>query len=642
MELTFGEQIKIILKRKNMTIRQLAELVEVQTGKPMSRQNLTQKLNRDNFQEQDMKEIAQALGCAVQISVIDPAEATASSAQIVAASQPAEPTLERRPAKDRTAEEAKLAKKEAAVTRQPIPEEKERRFKEPEEDKLAWARKKPLIWPTLTVPAMAVKEPEDLPFAEDLFSEPEELEDLGESAFWEEVSVTDVEPEKTEETKQPEKPERAEEPKQSEKPERAEEPKQPEKPERAEEPKQPEKPERAEEPKQSEEPGRAEEAEKSEKPEEPEHSEEADDSESADHTEVSEGQRDSESSGEADDLDDLEDLEFFDLEDFYGEEVSQAYVMQREEPLPEAQQTAPGEVETPLEQGNAWENQGLDMIPEGGGDVSFASAPYVIPRKAEEDAEKTTEEMPEESGEASLSGLREPGSFSGSKGDISSVSAPYVIPREPEETPPGKPMGENGYWHEVEEPEADVREELFEEESAEPEEEDLTPDMEKKIASWDAAVKRRLENPFLRALEGRARRGGKGREAERKNDVAGTARRESKLRILPEARTETVDRKTGVTGAEAENEAEAKVQGSRAGRPEAEPLDLQGPAIDPVTGKEYETNTVKHHPTQPDMLLVYDQDEHRWIVQAERAFLNFQINKRALLGKDYEPPVYLD
>ena len=80
MELTFGEQIKIMLKRKNMTIRQLAELVEVQTGKPMSRQNLTQKLNRDNFQEQDMKEIAQALGCAVKISVIDQAEPSAQGA----------------------------------------------------------------------------------------------------------------------------------------------------------------------------------------------------------------------------------------------------------------------------------------------------------------------------------------------------------------------------------------------------------------------------------------------------------------------------------------------------------------------------------------------------------------------------------
>ena len=89
MELTFGEQIKIILKRKNMTIRQLAELIEVQTGKPMSRQNLTQKLNRDNFQEQDMREVAQALGCLVQISVIDPMEATVASLQAIMPANPA-------------------------------------------------------------------------------------------------------------------------------------------------------------------------------------------------------------------------------------------------------------------------------------------------------------------------------------------------------------------------------------------------------------------------------------------------------------------------------------------------------------------------------------------------------------------------
>ena len=88
MELTFGEQIKIILKRKNMTIRQLAELIEVQTGKPMSRQNLTQKLNRDNFQEQDMREVAQALGCLVQISVIDPMEATVASLQAIMPANP--------------------------------------------------------------------------------------------------------------------------------------------------------------------------------------------------------------------------------------------------------------------------------------------------------------------------------------------------------------------------------------------------------------------------------------------------------------------------------------------------------------------------------------------------------------------------
>ena len=51
MELSFGEQIKILLKRKNMTIKELADLYVEKTGMPMSRQNLTQRLRRDNFLE---------------------------------------------------------------------------------------------------------------------------------------------------------------------------------------------------------------------------------------------------------------------------------------------------------------------------------------------------------------------------------------------------------------------------------------------------------------------------------------------------------------------------------------------------------------------------------------------------------------
>ena len=44
LELTFGEQVKIILSRKGMTIKELAEKIGKQTGKKMSRQNLTQRL----------------------------------------------------------------------------------------------------------------------------------------------------------------------------------------------------------------------------------------------------------------------------------------------------------------------------------------------------------------------------------------------------------------------------------------------------------------------------------------------------------------------------------------------------------------------------------------------------------------------
>lgn len=33
LELTFGEQVKIVLNRKDMTIKQLAEMIEERTGK---------------------------------------------------------------------------------------------------------------------------------------------------------------------------------------------------------------------------------------------------------------------------------------------------------------------------------------------------------------------------------------------------------------------------------------------------------------------------------------------------------------------------------------------------------------------------------------------------------------------------------
>ena len=69
MELSFAEQIKIILKRKNMTIQDLALLYESQTGIKMTRQNLSQRLRRDNFPEQDMHELAAMLGYQVSIQL---------------------------------------------------------------------------------------------------------------------------------------------------------------------------------------------------------------------------------------------------------------------------------------------------------------------------------------------------------------------------------------------------------------------------------------------------------------------------------------------------------------------------------------------------------------------------------------------
>jgi transcriptional regulator with XRE-family HTH domain len=57
MNLTMGEKIRIILKRRGMTVAQLADLTN------QTRQNLSNKLTRDNFQEQDIKVIAEALNC---------------------------------------------------------------------------------------------------------------------------------------------------------------------------------------------------------------------------------------------------------------------------------------------------------------------------------------------------------------------------------------------------------------------------------------------------------------------------------------------------------------------------------------------------------------------------------------------------
>ena len=57
MNLTMGEKIRVILKRRGMTVAQLAE----KTGQ--TRQNLSNKMTRDNFQEQDIRAMAEALDC---------------------------------------------------------------------------------------------------------------------------------------------------------------------------------------------------------------------------------------------------------------------------------------------------------------------------------------------------------------------------------------------------------------------------------------------------------------------------------------------------------------------------------------------------------------------------------------------------
>ena len=57
MPLSMREKIRIVLGRRNMTLGDLAE----KTGQ--TRQNLSNKMSRDNFTEKELRKIAEALGC---------------------------------------------------------------------------------------------------------------------------------------------------------------------------------------------------------------------------------------------------------------------------------------------------------------------------------------------------------------------------------------------------------------------------------------------------------------------------------------------------------------------------------------------------------------------------------------------------
>jgi transcriptional regulator with XRE-family HTH domain len=57
------EKIKVIMNRRGVTISQLAE----RTGQ--SRQNISNKMNRDNFDQRELEKIAAALDCTVAITM---------------------------------------------------------------------------------------------------------------------------------------------------------------------------------------------------------------------------------------------------------------------------------------------------------------------------------------------------------------------------------------------------------------------------------------------------------------------------------------------------------------------------------------------------------------------------------------------
>lgn len=61
MELSVAEKIRLIMKRLGFTMGFLAET----SGQ--TRQNLSNKMSRDNFTEKDVHALANAMGCSVRI-----------------------------------------------------------------------------------------------------------------------------------------------------------------------------------------------------------------------------------------------------------------------------------------------------------------------------------------------------------------------------------------------------------------------------------------------------------------------------------------------------------------------------------------------------------------------------------------------
>lgn len=61
MDISVAEKIRLIMKRQNMTMGDLA------AASGQTRQNLSNKMTRGNFTEKDISVLANALGCKAEI-----------------------------------------------------------------------------------------------------------------------------------------------------------------------------------------------------------------------------------------------------------------------------------------------------------------------------------------------------------------------------------------------------------------------------------------------------------------------------------------------------------------------------------------------------------------------------------------------
>ena len=68
MRLSFGEKMRVMMKRRGVSVQEVADRLGV------SRQNLNQRLTADKFPLDDMEKYAAAIGCGIEIEIIEPPE----------------------------------------------------------------------------------------------------------------------------------------------------------------------------------------------------------------------------------------------------------------------------------------------------------------------------------------------------------------------------------------------------------------------------------------------------------------------------------------------------------------------------------------------------------------------------------------
>ena len=65
MDMSAGEKIRVIMERKKISMGMMAE------GTGQTRQNLSNKMKRDDFSEKELRKMAKVLGCTINIQFID-------------------------------------------------------------------------------------------------------------------------------------------------------------------------------------------------------------------------------------------------------------------------------------------------------------------------------------------------------------------------------------------------------------------------------------------------------------------------------------------------------------------------------------------------------------------------------------------